>query len=1032
MIFSRDYVRKGDLEYRKGNLRRAAEQYLKAKRFDQAAQVFVEAGNVEKAVEIYVDAGDPRKAADLLAAEGRYKEAISRYEDAGAYAQAAEACLKVQRPVRAGRLFEQAQMFRRAAEVFTEAGEIEHALRVWETASENLRSRRTETRDPVLEKKILELDAHRAEILSNVGRHLEAAELMAEHGRTTRAAPLYERAGAYAEAAKAYLEAGRMTQALAAIEQAADADQLKAEIYLGCARYEEAGEIFERLELYDAAASAYEGAEAWARAASMWEQAESYGRAAGCYERIERYADASRCFAEAGQHDRAAAAFTRAGNDQGAADAFLAANKPFLAGEHYERAGLAEAAIESFEAVPASSPDYGRASQRLIPLLIEHDRLEAAQDRLELLREQRTGVDGHALDYCQGRVEEALGRYSEAEIHYQKALTEKHDYRDVGERLRDVRGKVGGPAGDWLRARPNRRDTEPMVAGALSRTAPAKRLAIAAKRPPMALAAAPAARAQPLTSLPALDSADLPFRLEERIDPWWSGAEFFRATDSRTERPILLVSFPLAEVGSQLESFRHGMRQVQALGHPTILKLKEVARASDKVLLLYDAFSGETLSSRLAEQRLSATTSLNLIVQLAEALSTAHKLGVTHQWVSPRTILIDELGRIKLVGIGLRDVLADRDEGARGYMSPEVLDAGVIGPASDVYSLGLLALVLLTGEAPAVWAQRQAIDAESVAWPPDVLTAVPGSTRRVLIRALARDALQRPSTAELSAALSSAGLVPGQILADRYEILGELGRGGMSRVYRATDRGFPDEEVAIKTLLTPALGGSEDEERLMNEVKICRKISHPNVVRVHDYGRFPGGVFVTMELLDGPGLDLVIEHEAPLPEARVRDILKGIASALSEAHRLKVIHRDLKPSNVILVDDRVKVLDFGIARMGDASSGANLTRTGEVIGSPMFMSPEQIQGLPLAGTCDLYALGVIAYALLTGREPFHADTTTAIVFKHLNEPPPDPRERNRDLSQEWIDLVNRLLAKKPADRYQSADELLEALAGLPV
>ncbi len=1031
MIFSRDYVRKGDLEYRKGNLVRAAEQYLKAKRFEQAAKVFVEAGDVDRAVEVYVGSGDSRKAADLLAAEGRYKEAISRYEEARAYPQAAEVCLKVQRPVRAGRLFEQAKMFRRAAEVFTEAGEIEHALRAWEAASDELRSQRGGAHDRLLEKKIRDLDAHRAEILSNVGRHLEAAELMAEHGRPTRAAPLYERAGDYANAARAYFGAGRMTQALAAVEQADGADELKAEIYLGCGRHSEAGEIFERLERYGDAASAYEKSEAWAQAAALWEKAESWARAAGCFERIGRYQDASRCFAEAGQHGRAAAAFAKAGNDQGAADAYLAANKPFLAGKHYEKAGLPEAAIEAFEGMETSSSDYGRASLRLIPLLIEQDRLDAAQDRLKALRDHDAGVDGFAFDYCQGRVDEAFGRYSDAEIHYQKALAGKHDFRDVGERLRDVRGKVGGPSGEWLRARPHRDATEPMEAKTVSLSRqPAGPSGVALA--PVSAASPASAAAQPATSLPVLDSTDLPFRLEERIDPWWSGAEFFRATDSRSQHPILLVSFPLAEVGSRVESFRHGMRQVQALGHPTILKLREVTRASDKILLLYESFSGETLGSRLAQERLSAAAGLNLIVQLAEALSTAHKLGVTHQWVSPRTILMDEHGRIKLVGIGLRDVLADRDEIVHDYMSPEVLEDGVVGPASDVYSLGLLGLTLLTGESPAVWAERKSIDVKSVDWPGDVLAAVPASTRRVLIRALAADPLKRPSTAELSAALSSSGLVPGQILADRYEILGELGRGGMSRVYRASDRGFPDEEVAIKTVLAPALGGSEDEERLMNEVKICRKISHPNVVRVHDYGRFPGGIFVTMELLDGPGLDLVIEHEAPLPEARVRDILKGIASALSEAHRLKVIHRDLKPSNVILVDDRVKVLDFGIARMGDAATTSNLTRTGEVIGSPMFMSPEQIQGLPLAGTCDLYALGVIAYALLTGREPFVADTTTAIVFKHLNEPPPDAREKNPDLPQEWIDLVKRLLAKKPKDRYQSAEELIEALDKLPV
>ncbi len=1035
MIFSRDHVRKGDLEYQRGNLRRAAEHYLKAKRFRQAAKVFIEAGDVGRAVQIYVDSGNPRAAAELLAAEGLYKEAIPHYEKAGAHTKAAEASLKVQQPVRAGRLFEQAKLYRRAAETFTKAGEIEHALRAWEAASEELRDQRSKVKDHALEKKIRELDAHRAEILTNVGRHLEAAKLMAEHGRTTRAAPLFERAGHYAEAAEAYLSAGRVTEALASIEKAPDAaDEVRAEIYLNCGRHEEAGEIFEHMGRFDAAASAYEGAEAWAQAAVLWEKAESYARAASFFEVIERHQDAGRCFAKADRHQDAAAAFAKAGNDQSAGDAYSAAGNLLEAGRHYEKAGYAAAAREALQAVSPESPDYPQASLTLIPLLVEERLVEAAQQRLTMLRASDAEIEGHALDYGQGRIEEARGRYDRAEVCYQRAVAKQHDFQDAGERLREVRSKVGA-ATDALRTSPSRAKTP---AGIGSVTAATSALT---QQPATSVAGRPdTAPAVRSTQLPTLDADELPFKLDDRIDPWWSGAEFFRATDRRSKKPILLVSFPLAEVGNRYDAFRNGMRQVQALRHPTILKLEELIPASDKVLLLYEPFEdGRTLGRRLASEQLPAATSLNLIVQLAEALSNAHKLGVTHQWVSPRTILLDVEGRIKLVGIGLRDVLADRDATSRDYMSPEVRADGVIGPASDVYSLGRLAIQLLRAQMPAGW-EDQVVGGHpsgavskhlaGVEWPDDVQEAVPGAARRVLIRCLENDPLRRPSTAELAAALSSAGLVPGQILADRYEILGELGRGGMSRVYRGRDRAFPDEEVAIKTLLTPALGHTDDEERLMNEVKICRKISHPNVVRVHDYGSFPGGIFVTMELLDGPGLDMMIEHETPLEMARVREILKGIAAALSEAHRLKVIHRDLKPSNVILVDDRVKVLDFGIARMGDASS--SLTRTGEVVGSPMFMAPEQIQGQPLAGTCDLYALGVIAFTLITGREPFLADTTTAIVLKHLHEPPPDARELRSGLPQEWADLIEKLLAKKPADRYQSAEELLEVLYQLPV
>ncbi|MEM7350594.1 MAG: protein kinase [Acidobacteriota bacterium] len=1052
MIFSRDHVRKGDLEYRKGNLKRAAELYLKGKRLRQAAEVFAELGEVQKAVAVYTDAGQPRMAADLLAGEGHYKEAVSKYEEAGAYARAAEICLKVQQLVRAGRLFEQAKMYRRAAETFTNAGEIESAVRAWEAASKELRDQRGGATSHTLEKKIRELDAHRAEILSNVGRHLEAAELMAEHRQPARAATLFERAGQFAKAAESYLGAGRVTEALAAIERAPEADdELRAEVYLNCAKHREAGEIFERMGRLDAAASAYEGAEAFAQAADLWEQIESYARAAELFMLAHRYQDAGRCFAQADQHERAAEAFAKAGNDQNAADAYLAAGNRFKAGEHYLQAGYGTAAREALQAVSRSSSDYAAASLHLVPLLIDGGMLPAAEQRFELLQAADNKPPSHALHYCEGRLEEARQRYPAAEICYQKVLTNRHDYLDVSERIRDIRGKVADPAETLTRTEPMesrslQTDTAPVEVGQLTTssmvTAPRQATAGSGSGSPgsgttgsgnsvSAAASKPTSASFVEAQLPSAEAASIPFDLEERIDPWWSGAEFFRAKDRRSKKAVHLVSFPLAEVASRVENFRQAMREVVALSHPTILKMDEAILASDKVLLLYEPFAGKTLGTTLASQRLTVTTSLNLIVQLAEALSTAHKLGVTHQWVSPRTVLIDEHHRLKLVGIGLRDVLADRDDTSRAYLSPEVREDGVVGPASDVYSLGLLAVELLQAQMPAGWADQPDVDPKRVGWPVEVEHTVPRTARDLLIRALSRSPLARPSTVELSAALSSAGLVPGQILSDRYEILGELGQGGMSRVYRSQDRDL-DEEVAIKTVLTSTLGQADNEERLLSEVKICRKISHPNVVRVHDFGRFPGGIYVSMEILEGPGLDTVIAEEAPLPVDRSKSLLRGIAAALSEAHRLNIIHRDLKPSNVILVEDRVKVLDFGIARMGDGSGGAHLTRTGEVVGSPMYMAPEQIQGQPLAGTCDLYALGVIAFTLLTGREPFIADTTTAVVMKHLHEEPPDVLELRPDLPQEWVALLARLLAKKPADRYQTADELLDVLTQLPV
>jgi serine/threonine-protein kinase len=273
-------------------------------------------------------------------------------------------------------------------------------------------------------------------------------------------------------------------------------------------------------------------------------------------------------------------------------------------------------------------------------------------------------------------------------------------------------------------------------------------------------------------------------------------------------------------------------------------------------------------------------------------------------------------------------------------------------------------------------------------------------------------------------------LAVGQLLTERYEILAELGRGGMGRVYQAFDREV-GEPVAIKTLLgLPDEDSGNDAERLLRELQICRKITHPNVVRVFDLGRFDGGIFLTMELLEGERLDQRLARLGPLPPPLARHFLCEVAAGLGEAHSLGIVHRDLKPSNVFLTPLRLKILDFGIARRLDGDT--RLTATGFAVGSPAYMSPEQLQGLPLDGRSDLYAMGVLAFTLLSGREPFAGATAAALALQHLQQAPPDLRRVRPDLPAGWPELVARLLAKQPADRFPSAAAVGEALSALPV
>ncbi|HEX5438684.1 MAG TPA: protein kinase [Gemmatimonadaceae bacterium] len=270
----------------------------------------------------------------------------------------------------------------------------------------------------------------------------------------------------------------------------------------------------------------------------------------------------------------------------------------------------------------------------------------------------------------------------------------------------------------------------------------------------------------------------------------------------------------------------------------------------------------------------------------------------------------------------------------------------------------------------------------------------------------------------------------GQILAERYHIERKLGEGGMGEVYLGTHvkMGRP---CAIK-IMHPALTHDPDATgRFGREAANASRINHPNVAIVYDFGETADGiVYIAMEYVDGEPLSAVIAREGPLAEDRVLDIGAQVAQALAAAHELGIVHRDLKPDNIMLVrkDDRdlVKVVDFGIAK-AMRNTSTRITRTGFVLGTPAYMSPEQVSGDVLDGRTDLYSLGCILFELLTGYTTFSGPSAEAIITRRLTEPPPHPRMLNGTVSEPLDEIVVRALARAPGDRFQSAAEFAQAL-----
>jgi eukaryotic-like serine/threonine-protein kinase len=264
----------------------------------------------------------------------------------------------------------------------------------------------------------------------------------------------------------------------------------------------------------------------------------------------------------------------------------------------------------------------------------------------------------------------------------------------------------------------------------------------------------------------------------------------------------------------------------------------------------------------------------------------------------------------------------------------------------------------------------------------------------------------------------------------RYRILRKLGAGGMANVYLAEDEEL-GRRVAIKILNDRYANDELFIERFRREAKSAAGLSHPNIVSIYDRGQAEGTYYIAMEVIEGRSLKELILTRGPLPIGQAIAYTLEMLEALRFAHRHGIIHRDIKPHN-ILIGERLKVTDFGIARAG----ASQMTEAGSIMGTAQYLSPEQARGAPVTASSDLYSIGIVLYEMLTGKVPFTGDSAIEIAMKHLNEAPRPPSKIRPEIPEELDQVVLRALAKAPEDRYQTAEEFAEDLhrveAGLPL
>jgi serine/threonine protein kinase len=429
---------------------------------------------------------------------------------------------------------------------------------------------------------------------------------------------------------------------------------------------------------------------------------------------------------------------------------------------------------------------------------------------------------------------------------------------------------------------------------------------------------------------------------------------------------------------------------------------------------------GELLSQYLQHHGpMDAMEVANRGIDLCKGLHAVGREGLLHLAISPYTIWIDDKTCLSGLGITGGDAVFPT---APAFGAPEQFSDQPAAPASDVYSLGHVMWAMLEGQ-PAIPTSVMQLCREIHLSPhnwelPDDLNA-PKSFSRIVEKALDKNASERygsptllgdalekwlaanSDTVKRIPALQvderprrTALPTPGELFDNRYAIERVVGAGGFAKVYRATDR-VTGQEVALKV---HARYGDERqtkdwEERFIREGRLVfSKLENPHTVRVYDFGSSKDGLlYIAFEYIDGLTLDELIQREGPLEPGRVVHIIRQILHSISEAHSKSILHRDLKPSNVMVRNlagdpDAVKVLDFGVAKVNSELQGRrerDLTMAGEAVGTPRFMSPEQLRGDPLGPESDIYSIGLIAYELLTGHHAIDGANRYTIVHAQL-------------------------------------------------
>jgi len=549
------------------------------------------------------------------------------------------------------------------------------------------------------------------------------------------------------------------------------------------------------------------------------------------------------------------------------------------------------------------------------------------------------------------------------------------------------------------------------------------------------------------------------------------GGVVYLAEQKTIKRKVVIKLITTKDEGSlALALARQEAEILASVDHPYIVDLYDVDEYAGYLYEVLEYVDGKSLSEMIESgDELSVTVVLKLMISIADALDYLHGLGIIHGDVKPANIVMSSGGNPLLVDLGLSgssedDLLHGRIMGTRSYRPPEAW-RGEREERSDLWALGMTLHYLLTGRVAFKVTDEEELAKLIASEAPldisDLRKSVPEPVVRIVERCLQKDLDRRYQSAvevrrdlesalaylesgqSKTAAMAMAPLwagstillnveykepgIPGQYR--EYKIKEVLGQGGFAIVYRAEDV-IGHRQVALKILRRERADSEKTLVRFRREASLLARLDHPNIVRVHNFGRYVADFFIVMEVLAGPtirdALDCGFEFKIEDAVVVVAQVLDG----LERIHAEGVIHRDVKPENIKLQPERAVVMDLGLAHI---SGSAQLTMSGDIFGTPRYMAPEQACGQKVTFHSDLYAAGVVLYELLTGEIPHKADSPVSLIFKIVLEDPDPITEFRSDLPSSLVAFLSRVLAREPTGRFSStqlAREELLASVGL--